>query len=234
MDDLLGIGKAVEALTDPVTDLLKRIAGPACDEIGLTLQDRVHVWRAKRAHKLGEKFLKSCQERGIEPKQVDLKILLPILNYASVEVDEDLHTMWANLLTNAADPAHDEVLPSFPDVLKQLTKRAALFLDAFYDLIQKQQTTDRDYALSYVGVQSVYLDAVRNPAPESEFKIVLDDLLRMGLVRTAPKVQVPYRAEREELYPTFGPTQANVLLGYILTDYGMAFVEACRRPSKRP
>lgn len=129
MSDVLGIGKAVEKLADPVVDLLKRVAGPAADEIGLTLQDTIHVYRAKRAYRLAEKFRQFALERGIVPNSVTLKLLLPILDNASVEEDEDLHSMWAALLTNVADPAGADVWPSFVEVLKQLTKPEAVFVE---------------------------------------------------------------------------------------------------------
>ena len=46
MTDVLGIGKAVEKLADPVVDIIKKVAGPAAEEIGLTLQDSIRVYRA--------------------------------------------------------------------------------------------------------------------------------------------------------------------------------------------
>lgn len=56
MEDLLGVGKAVEKIVDPVMALLTRIAGPAADEIGLTLQDHVHVYRASKRIALARNF----------------------------------------------------------------------------------------------------------------------------------------------------------------------------------
>jgi hypothetical protein len=46
-------------MADPIIDLFKRVAGPAADEVGLTLQDAVHVYRAKRAYRLAR------QRRGV-------------------------------------------------------------------------------------------------------------------------------------------------------------------------
>ena len=97
MGDVFGIGKAIEKLADPIADIVKRVAGPAADEIGLTLQDSVRVYRARRALGLFEKFKDNCRERGFNPRQVPLKLLLPIVDSASVEGDEDLHSAWANL-----------------------------------------------------------------------------------------------------------------------------------------
>jgi hypothetical protein len=130
------LGKAVERLvgsaTDSVTDLLKKIAGPAAEEVGRTIQDSVKVWRIKRQYLLLQKLRAFVEERGFEPRQIPLKVLLPSLEYASVEEDEDLHTTWATLLASAADPALIEMPVSFPEILRQLSPRDANLLWATY------------------------------------------------------------------------------------------------------
>jgi len=137
MADVFGIGKATEKLAEPVVDLIKRVAGPAADEIGLTIQDSVRVYRAGRALKLFEKFTGNCHARGINPKRVPLKLLLPIIDAASVEEDEDLHSLWANLLTNVADPgAAPRPYRAFVEVLKQLSSEEARLFNALFDQIE--------------------------------------------------------------------------------------------------
>jgi hypothetical protein len=76
MSDALGIGKAVEKLMDPVTELVKKLAGPAAEEVGMSLQDSVKVWRAKRQYRLFEKMETFIGEAGFEPKPIALKTLL--------------------------------------------------------------------------------------------------------------------------------------------------------------
>src|ERR1039458_4849997 len=70
MTDVLGIGKAVEKLADPVVDIIKKVAGPAAEEIGLTLQDSIRVYRAKRQYRLFEKIRDFVKEAGFEPKRI--------------------------------------------------------------------------------------------------------------------------------------------------------------------
>jgi hypothetical protein len=74
-----------------------------------------------------------AHEAGFTPQPVPPKILFPLLEGASFEDNEDLHTMWAALLANAADP-NTEALPqpAFSDILKQLTPDQAKFLDIIY------------------------------------------------------------------------------------------------------
>jgi hypothetical protein len=49
-------------------------------------------------------------------------------------MDEDLHQRWVALLTNVARTDFEgEILPCFPDILKQLTSEEAQFMDRAYD-----------------------------------------------------------------------------------------------------
>jgi hypothetical protein len=43
------------------------------------------------------------------------------MDYASVEEDDDLHTAWASLLANAADPGVARVPSAFAEILRQLS-----------------------------------------------------------------------------------------------------------------
>jgi hypothetical protein len=61
------------------------------------------------------------QEAGVAPQAVPPKLLFPILQGASVEENEDLHTMWAALLANAASPdSAEKVRPGFIAILRQM------------------------------------------------------------------------------------------------------------------
>ena len=226
MSDVPGISKAVEKLADPVVNLLKRVAGPAADEIGLTLKDAVHVWRVKRAYRLGEKFQQFVLERGIQPKSVNLKLLLPILDNASVEEDEDLHTMWAALLTNAADPAGADVLPSFVEVLKQLTKPEAVFLNKFYEAAVAFGSILGPYQISMDHAYDWWTED--EDSVSASFKVSMDDLHRLELIRTRSDIEIP------DPSPIPQSTLDINESGYYLTDYGRNFVQACRCSKKPP
>lgn len=147
MEDVFGVGRVAEKIIDPVMDLLKKIAGPAADEIGLTLQDSVHVYRAKRGYHLAQKFQRFCEKHRIDPRPVPLKLLLPVLDAASVEDDDQIHTMWTNLLCSAAIPSSTpKPYPAFAEALKQLSKEEARFLNALHDDLEFR--TERWHKLS--------------------------------------------------------------------------------------
>jgi len=140
MNDVFGVAKVVEKIADPVIDLLQKVAGPAAEEIGLTLRDSVHVYRVRRAYRLAEKFSRFCVEQRVQPRRVPLNILLPVLDAASVEDTESLHSMWTNILCAAAIPgAKSQPYPAFIATLKQMSLEEVVFYNALYDDLDKRR-----------------------------------------------------------------------------------------------
>jgi Abortive infection alpha len=74
------------------------------------------------------------QDAGFEPNVVPDKLLLPIFEGMSMEDDEDLHTMWAALLANAATPEGSEsVRPGFAAILREMAPDEAKVLKWTHD-----------------------------------------------------------------------------------------------------
>ena len=73
------------------------------------------------------------ERRRPAPRYVPAKTLVPLLELAGLEDpdDEDMQARWTALLANAAagDAANGEVLPSFPQILSELTPVEAQMLD---------------------------------------------------------------------------------------------------------
>ena len=95
----------------PFTTLVKPMLGPAADELAEMWQDQVRLYRYERQLKCVEKAERMAQEARFTPQAVPPKILFPLLEGASFEEDEDLHTMWAALLANAASPENAKGYP---------------------------------------------------------------------------------------------------------------------------
>src|SRR6266849_340531 len=101
-NDLVKAG--IESALKPFADLLDKLAGPLASELGQTFRDAARVYRFKRALKLLQKVEKLARESGFEPRSVSPKLLLPILDHASLEDEEAIHDRWAAMLANAANP----------------------------------------------------------------------------------------------------------------------------------
>ena len=115
-EDITGIGKVVSSLAQPIQGFLNAILGPASSEVGELIADNIKFVRWKNALKILEKAQKEMEIRGIQSKEIPLKILFPILEGASLESDdENLQAKWSNLLTSAAAgilsrPSHPKIL----------------------------------------------------------------------------------------------------------------------------
>jgi len=99
---------------------LQRILGPLA-EAGDFLSEKIRFYRWQSSLKTMERAEQIAREHGVEPKQVPLKILVPLLEKASLETeDSPLLERWATLLAQgSATP--DQVYASFVDILSRLS-----------------------------------------------------------------------------------------------------------------
>src|SRR5262245_61852607 len=112
--------------------LFESIAGPVAKEIGEMIRDELRPYRAARQAKLAEKTARMVQEGQYVPRVVPPRLLVGIFENAGLEDDEDLHSMWAALLANAANPgATFTIRVAFIEILRQLEPQEAKFLDGY-------------------------------------------------------------------------------------------------------
>jgi hypothetical protein len=138
-EDLAGIGKAISSLSQPIQAFLSTVLGPSSAEVGQLLADKVRYMRWKNALIMLEKAQREMEARGLQPKEIPLKILLPILEGASLESDsENLQAKWSNLLTSAASGSISH--PSYPKILSELIYSEARMLDYLYSFELKFAT----------------------------------------------------------------------------------------------
>jgi hypothetical protein len=206
-----------------VTDILGKIAGPAAEELGLTLRDRVRLFRFERQLRLLGQFKSICEKAGIEPKAVRIPLLFDILDRATLEEDDNLQDLWANLLANAADPRGlVRVRTIFPEILRHISKEEAIYLEEMVEINANTTSyTDRAYLPDSEKEMEVTLP------PKRLDDVSYDNLKRLGVV-----------IENEEMVPVaaleVGVNQFRVLTTerYAITSLGFALVMACRPPAR--
>lgn len=73
------------------------------------------------------------QKKGIKiTRVVPPKIALPLLEYATIEHEDDLHELWENLLASALDPSKEEIKRMYVSVLGELSAKDAHALKRLY------------------------------------------------------------------------------------------------------
>lgn len=209
----------LEVVFKPVADLIEKLAGPAAEEFGLTVQDHVRVFRLKRQLRLFQRTKEMLAEAGFEAKRVPLKLLGPLVESASLEEDNELQDRWAALLANAS--AHlEEIHPSFVDIMRQLSSMDVLVLDILFDLLPKSKKEDREVndgrLLEELSVR-LQLREIADPQTFWAMKdrlresLAASSLGRLGLLVV------------EGVDPEHKPS-------YALTEFGESFCKACRAP----
>lgn len=203
---------------------LEKIVGPPLEELGGLLADQLRLFRLKKQVQILEKAQKILLDKGINPRKVSLKILVPILEEGSLEEDESMSDRWASLLATAADPSSAiSVQPSFPEILKELSPKEALILDKIFDLVVSERIPRNQW--TYRGAVGESVKQVLRLSDE-EFEIAIDNLYRLRLC-SAPSMTI------EGLEPPGGRLQLQTKEVICLTDFGFAFVSACRSPGRR-
>ena len=213
-------------ITEKLTDLIQRLAGPMAEEVELMLGDKVRVYRVNNWIKTAQKIERKLREAGLPPNAVPPKLLLPIIEASSVEDDDSLQELWAGLLASASQQT-DLVSPSFIETLKQLTPPEARHLDRIY----KGLGDDRGGRFSRGVSVSPYVFLERRGAPP---EVTSDTFERLGLIRRDydVKLQKPYRSRQpESIEEAIDSVEAEMRFQYVLTGYAVKFLKACHGPS---
>jgi hypothetical protein len=79
------------------------------------------------------------------------KVALALIENATVEYDDDLHTLWANLLATSLDAAADEIHKKYVSILSDLTSSDAKLLRALYDGWTKRSKNKFDKTELFYG-----------------------------------------------------------------------------------
>jgi hypothetical protein len=217
--------KGLEQLFEPVKDVMTRLLGPAATEIGLAWGDSLRVWRFERAARLIAKVENIASQMGLKLNPVAPRLLFSILDAASLEVSEELNERWIALLTNATT-CSTEVLPSFPDILRQMMPEEARFLDRAYDEVLKDEDEKRRYIKAgnpHLADPITVFCEIRAHTLREAPAIVLEDLERLMLFTRNPGIS--FGSDGRQTVNMFSPSNH-----LYVTVLGKTFVRACRVP----
>ncbi len=126
------VQKALD-LTDRAADFLGVVFGGAAENIGGILSDQTKHWRAKNLDKIALFWKERIKERGILEETLEhlpFGDAFKVIEAASMEDDEDVQKMWADLITNATDPKKStKIKKVYIDLLKSLSSPEVILLN---------------------------------------------------------------------------------------------------------
>ncbi len=135
----------------------------------------------EQAQRMSRAAVQLLTNVGRTPQPVEPKVLVPLVQAAALETDEDLAAKWAALLANAADPTQQApVQPAFAEVLRQLTLDDAHVLSYIYEMCE-----DGDEPIDEADGMSKIIDVFAHfEWPSQRVELSLDNLLRLRLFET--------------------------------------------------
>lgn len=212
------------------TDVIKAMLGPATAEIAERFRDDVRLYRFGRQLACLKKAEQMAKDAGFTPKAVPIKLLFPLLEGASLEENEDLHTMWAALLANAASPEDARtVRAGFIAILRQMEPDEAAVLNVF---ARKDALGGLPQGLTDYQLELEFKTLGRSAESVGE---CLDGLAAARLIhRAAMQYHDHYNtllANRK--YDPPPPSIVDEEGPYFITERGRAFTQACQPPKPK-
>ena len=219
--------------TEPVKNLL----GPVTKELGLIGDDIGSILRFYVNQNLQKIFTKWAEHRRAQPlpSDTDMGKLIPLIQLASLQSNEELQARWAALLDSAVT-APDDVLPSFGQTLSQLTAREARYIERLYAHLTSRRVNKRDDLGDEDDLRGVYDERLRSMTEAQaktlekeslEAQLAIDDLQRLGIIahRQYPGgIRDRDYWSVEELSTAVQDMELDSY--YFFTEYGLSFVRA--------
>ena len=227
--------------TTLAVDLLRRLAGPAADQVGCMLGDKAWEYRANNLIKITQRLQRKLIDASLPANAIPPRLLLPIIENCSVEDNETLQDMWAGLLATASQEK-DSMSPSFIETLKQLTPVEATVLQRWWtdtirpalekerkeagDLDSKVREKRRQKGLPeqmsslMTGVKRRVVTRIQ----QWDFGVDSDTLERLGIIRRPFGVNAKAtRGGGDEITDV----ESEIEHRFVYTEYGVRFLEAC-------
>lgn len=181
-------GKAIDAAQSVGGFLAKYINGPLEQGIGI-FEDKLKYMRWERQVRLMKRANEFLKSRGLaEPtRAVPMIIAIPLLQGASLEENDDLQDLWAQLLVNAGDAGSEvDVRRAFLSILEDLSPTDAVVLQKIYAVPGekvKQGIWTKNLPHQVLLEKPGEIEDDIRPAYETE--LILGNLLRLGILAPA-------------------------------------------------
>ena len=174
--------------------------------------DRLVYARSVSRLRLVDKFKEECKRRGIDGsgREVAPAFLVPLIEAASLETDDDLQNVWSVMLANAVDAGSDiEMRTAYVSMLSQMTHLDVTILSAL-DVVSKEHPETRQLATDLLpnAVGLGHSPGI-GAAVREDVQVSLANLSRLGCLHPAM---------------TYGGLSFQSVT---LTALGRAFVRAC-------
>jgi hypothetical protein len=187
---------------DLIKGFVEKLAGGTMEETGLLFAEKIRLRRLKNQIEILKKAQKIAKEANINIKQINLKVLVPLLENCSLEEEESIQDMWANLIANYADSNKTYHSAIYPFILSQLSSDEVKQIEEIYGY--KVEGTTQQFKLDKEGI---------------------NNLVRLGILEKGnPKITFH---PRNFLFNKHDKIEVDETPAYKMTSLGRKFYECC-------
>lgn len=164
--------------------LSKYIGGPLEQASGI-LEDQFKYYRWERKIRLLDRANEFLMRRGINnpTSTVPLKIALPLLEAGSIEEDNDIQDIYAQILANAADITFElKIKRTYIDILQNLSGLEIDILRKIYSLNFEEIWSAEVWTTKLPTTLLREQPEQENLRPPKDVEIALANMFRFGLI----------------------------------------------------
>lgn len=237
-------------IIESAESFLKTLLGSAVAETGEMITDQIRYRRFKNQVTIFSKAQKLLESKSITPRNINLKTIVPLIEYSSLEENEKIQNIWANVIANLASYENEDALnPKCIEILKEITPNEIILLDFLYNIFKEEETETllRYKQLKYYKEEKTnvypensvfapwnHLDSLK--MSQNQVDLYIDRLISFGIF----KYELPNLNERVDtkfLSDTFsGREQSIDISTYELesservhfTNFGLYFINLCK------
>jgi hypothetical protein len=236
----LTIGAAVGVAAKQAQDFLASVSGHPGESVG-TILGTITKRRLDNVEAVGNRAHLTLLNIGVKAQAVPLPVLMPVLEGASLQEEDSMQEVWANLLANAADPRRvAPVAATFPVILRELSLHNVRLLNAIdrhiAERAAKLNRLQKDVYCSFKEAElRMIFDEANKPlhngsdSDTDRFEYSFDLLRRHNLVTETiwPRTIDKYDAIKNPK-PDF---EIELDADYSLSELGRCFITACKKPT---
>ncbi|WP_431127122.1 hypothetical protein [Flagellimonas flava] len=236
----------IEKGLELVKDFVETLIGPTIEEVGLLMSDKIKYFRFKNQVKILTKAKEYVKDKNMDIKEIPTKILVPLLESASLEEDEKMQDKWAFMIGNLADSEQNLQNQIFPYLLTQISSNE---YDRLFEFGQKE----RSYMIDHIKLLDLKkehkyyykwknreLYTRVNKVQQEGFVVdglenyEYSNLQRLGLLKQMPpriiidELEIEHKGvEESEYYPIEAEYDTDDY-GYRITSLGIRFLSVCK------
>ena len=239
---------------DKTSKFLERICGPSIDQLGEMYADRIRYRRLKNQLKIFSDTMKLLEANNLEPREIKLKNLVPLIESCSLEEEVDLQSKWTQLLANLSTTNENGFEGKVIKVLSVLTPIEAKILDYCYSrLIEYHQKRPSIFTKYSRGPEDsinhchFWIDILREHFQLTGVTLLMsmENLVEYGLlIRGEPEVEIEEESKEIDVKTRANSkkqfveveieleTQVTKSKYYYMTPFSILFLNSCEFENK--